>query len=126
MDSTKGFGLLDSKSSKARLPDLVRDSQLDAEFRNGITVHTFLESDPSSHQRTIRREESWVEERHVGAGGFGSIWLEKCTHGPQKGAMRAVKKIPLRPQTLSIEYIRELEAAAKFSHRKVCFSGLYC
>ena len=104
----------------ARLPDLVRDSQLEAVFRNGLTVHTFFESSPSSRQRAVPREEVWRLEKQVGSGGFGSIWLEKCMEGPQKGGLRAVKKIAVRQQGLEdITYVRELEAVAKFSQRKV-------
>ena len=102
----------------ARLPDLVRDSQLDVEFRNGFTVHVYLESSPSSRQRAVRREETWKQETQIGDGGFGSVWLETCTSGTQKGAVRAVKKIAAR-QIRDAVYIRELEAITKFSHPRV-------
>src|ERR1700743_1618145 len=104
----------------ARLPDLVRDSQLDTGFRNGYTVHTIFESNASSRQRAIPREEYWKVERHVGGGGFGSIWLERCIHGTRNGNVREVKKIALGRQGLKdVTCIRELEAAAKFSQPKV-------
>jgi hypothetical protein len=103
----------------ARLPDLVRDSQLDTSFRNGYTVHIISEA-TSFRQRAVPREEVWKEERLVGGGAFGSVWLEKCIHGTSKDTLRAVKKIASRHQGLKdVTYIRELEAAAKFSQRKV-------
>jgi hypothetical protein len=79
-----------------------------------------FESNPLSRRRAIPRKEYWMVERHVGGGGFGSIWLEKCIHGTMNGTVRAVKKIALGPQGLKdVTYIRELEAAAKFSQPKV-------
>ena len=104
----------------ARLPDLVRDSQLDVELRDGCTVHVYFESNLASHQRAVPREETWKLERHIGGGGFGSVWLETCTSGRQKGAVPAVKKIALHQNiTRYVVYIRELEAIAKFTHPKV-------
>jgi|SRR5579871_6579954 len=103
----------------ARLPDLVRDSQLDVELRDGYTVHVYFESSLSSRQRAIRREEIWKQDKQIGGGGFGSVWLEKCTSGKQEGAVRAVKKIAVRQINRDAVYIRELEAITKFSHPKV-------
>jgi hypothetical protein len=104
----------------ARLPDLVRDSQLEAVFCNGYMVHIFFESNPSSRQRAVPREEVWKPEKQVGSGGFGRVWPETCMDGPQKGALRAVKKHAVRGQGLKdITHVRELEAVAKFSQRKV-------
>lgn len=104
----------------ARLPDLVRDSQLDVELRDGCTVHVYFESSLSSRQRAIRREETWKQGRQIGGGAFGSVWLETCTSGVQEGAVRAVKKIAVRRiNNRDAVYIRELEAITKFSHPKV-------
>jgi hypothetical protein len=104
----------------APLPDLVRDSQLDVELRDGCTVHVYLESSFDSRQRAVQREETWKQERHIGGGAFGSVWLETCTSGRQKGAVRAVKKVTLlQNSTRDAVYVRELEAIAKFSHPKV-------
>jgi Protein tyrosine and serine/threonine kinase len=104
----------------ARLPDLVRDSQLNVELRDGCTVHGYFESILTSRQRAVPREETWKQERHIGGGAFGSVWLETCTSGRQKGVIRAVKKIALGQNSArDAVYIRELEAIAKFSHPKV-------
>jgi hypothetical protein len=103
-----------------RLPDLVRDSQLDVEFRDGYTVHVYFESSLASRQRAVPREETWRHERQIGGGAFGSVWLETCTSGRQEGAVRAVKKIAVRRDSArDAVYTRELEAIAKFSHPKV-------
>ena len=102
----------------ARLPDLVRDAQLDVQLRDGCTVHVYFESGLSSRQRAVQREETWKQERQIGGGSFGSVWLETCTSGAQKGAVQAVKKIATH-QIRDAVYIRELEAITKFSHPKV-------
>ena len=91
-----GFERPHVQTPMARLPDLVRDSQLDVEFCDGCTVHRYFESSLASRQRTVLREEAWKQERQVGGGGFGSVWLETCTSGRQKGVVRAVKKIAVR------------------------------
>ena len=104
----------------ARLPDLVRDAQLDVKLRDGCTIHAYFESSFSSRQREVWREETWKQERQIGGGAFGSVWLETCTSGTKKGAVRAVKKIAVRQiNTGDAVYIRELEAITKFSQPKV-------
>ena len=104
----------------ARVPDLVRDSELDVELRDGYTVHAYFESSHSSRQPAVRREETWKQERLIGGGAFGSVWLETCTSGKQKGAVRAVKKISVRQiNNRDVVYTRELEAITRFSHPKV-------
>ena|SRR5215471_4938067 len=104
----------------SRLPDLVRDSQLNVKLRNGRTVHVYCDPSLASRQHAVPREESWKEEQQIGGGGFGSVWLQRCTSGRQNDRVRAVKKIPLGENfTKDAAYIRELEAIAKFSHPKV-------
>lgn len=112
----------------ARIPDLIRDSKLETYFLPDCTVetvHTFQESDQTSGRRLVTRSEHWRRQRRVGRGGFGSVWLEKCTKGgrpevtAQDGAVRAVKQIDMDTRFGSIDYSRELEAIAKFSHSRV-------
>ena len=109
----------------ARLPDLIRDSKLETYFPpgNGIeTVHTYHESDPTSQRRLVSRSEHWQRQRKIGGGGFGSVWLEKCTKGGKNRniEVRAIKQIEIsQHHSARIDYNRELEAIAKFSHWKV-------
>jgi hypothetical protein len=104
----------------ARLPDLVHDSQLDVEVRNDCIVHLYFESSSPTNRRAEPREETWKEQEQIGGGGFASVWLQICTNGTKKGEVRAVKKIPVRQDRLRDQtYVRELEAIAKFSHKKV-------
>ncbi|KAJ5358988.1 Tetratricopeptide-like helical [Penicillium cataractarum] len=116
----------------ARISDLVQDSKLETYFLPDCsveTVHRFQESDPASRQRLVTRSEHWRRQKRIGGGGFGTVWLEKCIKGgrpgatPQDGAVRAVKQIDIDTRLGSIEYNRELEAIAKFSHSRYerCF-----
>jgi hypothetical protein len=64
----------------------------------------------------------WQRQRKIGGGGFGSVWLEKCTKGGKNRdiEVRAIKQIEISQQNSArIDYNRELEAIAKFSHWKV-------
>jgi hypothetical protein len=58
--------------------------------------------------------------KKIGSGGFGDIWLERCTSGGQPDDnLRAVKQMTVDRKYGSIDYNRELEAIAKFSHKRV-------
>lgn len=106
----------------ARISDLIRDSKLETQFHAGCTVHTFQEPDPNSGWRVVTRLEYWHHEQDIGFGGFSRVYLEKCIRGGrQDGAVRAVKQIPINARN-KIDYNRELEAIAKFSHPRVSLS----
>ena len=111
----------------AQIPDLIRDSKLETYFLPDCTVetvHRFQESDSASGQRLVTRLEHWRRQRRAGNGGFGTVWLEECIKagrpgGTQDGTVRAVKQIDMDTRFGSIDYNRELEAIAKFSHSRV-------
>lgn len=114
-----------------RLPDLVRDSQLEATVSADHTIQTVYVSDPITGQRRIQTEERWQRTRRLGRGSFGQVWLDKCISGPSSGQVRTVKEIwkdtvrtapGIAPP---INYHRELEAIAKFSQKKVSCMGSY-
>jgi hypothetical protein len=102
----------------SRVPDWVVDSKLETHFLPGAkheTVHTYYEQE-SVTQRPIKKSEHWQREKKIGDGGFGEVWLEKCTKGKNHGNhVRATKEMSVRRQ---VDYARELEAIAKFSHPK--------
>ncbi|KAF2792923.1 kinase-like protein [Melanomma pulvis-pyrius CBS 109.77] len=104
--------------------NLVQDARLETYFHSQYLYHVYHDSDPLAGHRSVLRHEYWERRKHLGAGGFGSVWLEECVKGQHKGEMRAVKEIK-RPQTL-IDYNRELEALFKFSHARYarCFVKL--
>ncbi|KAJ5827818.1 Tetratricopeptide-like helical [Penicillium robsamsonii] len=115
----------------ARISDLIRDSKLETYFLPDCrveTVHKYQESDPTSGQRLVTRLEHWQRQKRIGSGGYGCVWLEtRIKGGPgasaQDGAVRAVKQIDTDQRPGSIDYNRELEAIAKFSHPRYerCF-----
>lgn len=107
----------------ARVSELIRDSYLETQFRGDCTVHTFHESDPNAGWRLVPRNEFWHQEKYIGYGGFSRVYLQKCKGGgPQDGAVRAVKHILIDTRA-KIDYKRELEAIAKFSHPRVSLSN---
>lgn len=98
--------------------------KLQAEFRGDFVVHTTYIPSPTAvpygagvSERVTTR---WRRERVIGAGGFGTVWLQKA----EDGELRAVKIIP-RPQpgTKSIDFSRELDTLAKL--RKVSVQEVY-
>lgn len=97
----------------AELSELVEDFKLNTQFRDGYVYHTYDECDPSSGQRVVRHRELWRRGKHLGSGGFGSVWLEECIEGRRKGQPRAVKVI--RCPRGRVDYTRELESLARFS-----------
>jgi len=65
-------------------------------------------------------EERWERGRNLGTGSFGTVWLEKLIAENSEEKYRAVKEIRKGVQrSKAIDYSRELEAIAKFSHQKV-------
>ncbi|OQE36829.1 hypothetical protein PENCOP_c011G07986 [Penicillium coprophilum] len=107
----------------SRIPDWVLDFKLETHFlpdRRNETVHTYYEQESHS-RRPIKTTEHWQREKKIGGGGFGEVWLERCTKGKNHGhQLRATKQMEVRRQ---VDYARELEAIAKFSHSKYerCF-----
>lgn len=100
--------------------DLVRDSRLDTIFINATTTrHIFVRSDRRAGQRQVRVEESWQRQRQLGNGTFGKVWLESCVGGPNTGQLRAIKEVAKGGDETAVDYRRELDAIAKFSHDKV-------
>ncbi|KAJ5381227.1 Tetratricopeptide-like helical [Penicillium cataractarum] len=90
-------------------------------FDSDCTVHTFQESDPKSRQRIVTPSERWHRQKKIGGGGFGTVWLETCTHPSgttQSATVRAVKQIGFDSRFGKIDYNRELETIAKFSHSR--------
>lgn len=107
-----------TSGDRADLPDLVRDTELEAEIHEDglLTVHTWRWS------RTKR--EIWKRRpKPIGSGGYGLVWLEQEVdhHGRPKESsrLRAVKQIRTNKPGLTVkECFRELEAMAKFSQDK--------
>ncbi|KAF2801483.1 kinase-like protein [Mytilinidion resinicola] len=104
--------------------DLVRDSRLRTRFYAGHTHHTYYVSGITARQRTVKREERWQRCGSLGSGAFGTVWLEKLVSDEAEAKQRAVKEIRKNShRSNTIDYSRELEAIAKFSHENYerCF-----
>jgi hypothetical protein len=139
MSSASAFAssLLSSSSSNARIPDLVRDTCLETSFVGDITVHLHDDSSDddasgATNSRPTRRAESWKWDKSLGEGGYGDVWLQRCVQGKRHYENRAVKVIVLDGggrggggRKGQINYIRELEAIAKFSQKRVSFYSSY-
>ncbi|EOO03023.1 putative calcium calmodulin-dependent protein kinase type 1b protein [Phaeoacremonium minimum UCRPA7] len=111
----------------SRASDLVRDSQLNTRFVAGAIQHVYYLSSSTTRRRRIRTEETWRRQRELGNGTFGRVWLEGCVSGSKQGQLRAVKEISKDGASTTIDYGRELEAIAKFSHGNYvhCFVKSY-
>ena len=105
--------------------DLVRDSKLETMFYEKYTQHVYHVSGANPRQRKIRKEERWERGGNLGTGTFGTVWLEKLVTDSGEEKYRAIKEIrkDMR-QSGAIDYSRELEAIAKFSHQKVRESSI--
>ena len=113
----------------SRLPDLVHDSKLETWFypKSNYTCHQFYDSDVAHGERAVVRQEYWKRQDYIGGGGYGSVWLEKCIKGEKDHSLRAVKEIRKPASSRKpVNYNRELEAIAKFSHQRASEQGVFC
>ncbi|KAH7163515.1 kinase-like domain-containing protein [Dactylonectria estremocensis] len=99
-------------ANPTRLPELARDSELSTTFQSDLTIHT----KPSS-RRNAPKAEVWRQEKMLGHGGFGVVWLQRrISESPVAPQLRAVKQIQISDRNSGAKgYVRELEALAKFS-----------
>ena len=105
--------------------DLVRDSKLETTFYEKYTQHVYHVSGANPCQRKMRKEERWERRGNLGSGTFGTVWLEKLITDNGEEKYRAIKEIRKgMQQSGAIDYSRELEAIAKFSHQKVRGSSI--
>ncbi|KAK1758922.1 kinase-like domain-containing protein [Echria macrotheca] len=105
------------------LPDLVRDSEIEATVFENYTIQVIHKVGRSARQRVVRIEERWVRDGCLGAGAYGIVYKERC-EGASPSRVRAVKEIKkCAVGGEEIDHTRELEAIAKFSHPRYahCF-----
>ena len=101
------------------LSDLVRDSKLEATVSHEGTLQAIYRSSRSARRRRVRIEERWIRDGFLGQGAFGTVHKERCEQGGQI-KLRAIKEIKKKVAVgEEIDYTRELEAVAKFSHERV-------
>ncbi|UPL03431.1 hypothetical protein LCI18_014365 [Fusarium solani-melongenae] len=101
------------------LPALVRDSHLEATFHPSADIPS-----ETTHMTYWRRrgpqQERWLRQGMLGRGGFGIVWLEEREPKSQTSYnSRAVKQLDIEKlRSKKSDYVKELEALAKFSQAK--------
>ncbi|RSL76261.1 hypothetical protein CEP51_010131 [Fusarium floridanum] len=101
------------------LPVLVQDSHLEATFHPSADI-----PHETTHMKYWRRrrpqQERWVRQKMLGRGGFGIVWLEEREPRSQTSYnSRAVKQLDIaKIGSKKGDYVKELEALAKFSQAK--------
>ncbi|KAJ5504905.1 kinase-like protein [Penicillium fimorum] len=102
--------------------DLVADTKFRVEFHADF-VHrfTFHSSNiPDQYVRRMERLDIWKNEKEVGSGSFGNVWLQRCLTSEDQSELQAVKMVRKRKLSSNgIDFFKELEAMAKFSQRKI-------
>lgn len=100
--------------------DLVKDSKLETKFRGHYTEHVYNVSGRTPRQRRVEKVERWERIKFLGTGAFGTVWLQKLVTENSEEKYRAIKEIRKGVQGHTpVDYGRELEVIAKFSHQKV-------
>ena len=124
MPAPHGFARESAMPTPRLLSDLVRDSKLEATVSHAGTLQVIYRSNRSARRRRVRTEEQWLRDGFLGEGAFGTVYKERCEQGGQI-KLRAVKEIKKRISIgEEIDYTRELEAVAKFSHERVCLPSI--
>lgn len=106
--------------------ELVNDMKLDAEVHPDGTSHPTFQPDyaQGTTGRWRPKVEIWKRGKILGAGTFGTVWIEKCVPSEGPAKVRAVKVIKKSSDPSEQIYCdQELEAMAKFSRPR--YSGLF-
>lgn len=93
---------MDSRAARLEKYKLPTEYTEYAYSKNAV-VHTTYRSEG---QKRVKTEAKWTREKEVGAGAFGTIWLER--NGSE---LRAVKS--LRTRMFRVDFLREIDALAK-------------
>lgn len=102
--------------------ELVNDMKLDAEVHPDGTSHPTFQPDyaQGTTGRWQPKVEIWKRGKKLGAGTFGTVWIEKCVPSEGPARVRAVKVIKKSSDPSKQIYCdQELEAMAKFSRPRV-------
>jgi hypothetical protein len=105
------------------LPEIVRDSRLNATFHTDGRQSYIVHKRGGAHRRAKETQDVWVHEKHLGSGGYGRVDVQaKESKHPGLRQLRAVKTILISDTELRSRrdfYVRELEAIIKFSQVRV-------
>jgi hypothetical protein len=104
----------------ANLDDDLDDYKLDSVFHTDpdYVLHTSFRRDLGRGLRKVKVEDKWYRERELGAGTFGSVYLEVTSDQRQRAVKQISKHLATR---LGIDYKTELSALAMFAKAKVGF-----
>lgn len=93
--------------------------------QDGVT-HVIHDPHDSSPTPGSSRSETWESYKQpIGSGGQGTVFLQGCTSGSRVGQCRALKVIHCREAKRQKQYLREIEAMAKFSNERVWEGSTY-
>ena len=108
------------KSKMSGGSDLIDYFKLNVRFDASdtqTTIETIETSDRARNLRQVRIERTWKQEKQIGKGSFGSVWVEYNLEDPTE--RRAVKEISKESGTnmsaLNVDYTRELIALGRLS-----------
>jgi hypothetical protein len=104
------------------LSDLVLDTQIRVKFDYQVVYRFTFESARVSgkYVRRQERRQAWKEDRFLGDGSFGDVYLHQCSSSENETQIQAVKTIDkARMAKQKIDIYKEIEAIAKFSQQKV-------
>ncbi|OJD38831.1 calcium calmodulin-dependent protein kinase type 1b [Diplodia corticola] len=84
------------------MDDFLQHFRLEATTRGKHTFHSF-------DRNGRRRVEKWTQERDVGRGAYGTVWLQRRARSNE---VRAVKEVA---KHVPMDHLKEIRAIAKFS-----------
>lgn len=100
----------------APISSLRRDQyKLRTTFDSESTIHTIVLEGGSKSTRETQVCLKWRHKKDIGAGGFGTVWLEE----EEDGQLRAVKRLP--QYVRNADWSRELEILAQLKNASSCF-----
>ncbi|KAL9622126.1 MAG: hypothetical protein Q9160_003469 [Pyrenula sp. 1 TL-2023] len=111
--------------SQVHISELAEYAKLKTRFSDRFTEHIYLQAGQTGAQRRLIHKEQWEYQKMLGQGAHGCVWQEKCVQGLEikVRAVKMIRKFKAQKPWESINYTRELETIARFSHPmyETCF-----
>lgn len=74
--------------------------KLHSEFSENSVTHRTVQSDLDTRRRRIEVLTTWVEERRLGTGSFGDVWLQREKLSGKLRPVKAIAKHQVRTHEL--------------------------